>query len=249
MKKALPFLALTLLMSGPAAAEPLNTVPAKLNPGKAYILVEYKLTANPMSNFPGSRRYAPLTVGLSFARYDPVSGDIRGLGKAKDNPVPAKQLPTESFRNRELEKGEGARLFLIEVEPDLWVVQGWGTTSFSLGSYTFKLEPGTVTDLGVVTSAADWADGDHPATTGDIMKMALLGAFAKRPAMAPARLTFRPRTAGDMPLPALLPPDRIRPVAFSPGARFGNYLGGTVNRIEGVNALAKDHAADETPHN
>lgn len=108
-----------------------------------------------------------------------------------------------------------------------------GNTSFPLGSYAFKLEPRTITDLGVATAATDWAEGDKAATAGDVFKTALLGPFAKRPAIAPARVSFRPRSSGDMAIPAGLPADSIRQVTLVPDARFGNYLGGLVNRIEG----------------
>lgn len=230
-----------LAVAAPATAETLKKIPVKLDPGKAYILVEYRLSNTLAPGLPGSRKTMPLTSGLTFARYDPALGDIRGMGKAKANPVPGKQQAVEAFRNREIVKGDAARLHLIEVEPDTWVVQGWGNTSFSLGSYAFTLEPGTVTDLGVATAAMDWAEGDRAATTGDVLKTALLGVFAKKIAIAPARVTFRPREAGDMAIPAGLTP--VKPVAFTPDAKFGNYLGGLVNRIEGVNARLKDAAA------
>lgn len=238
--------ALTLgaaMITSPAGAETLKRVPASLNPAKAYVLVEYKLQKNPMAGFPGSRKYMPLMAGLALARYDPVLGDVRGLGKAAANPLPGKQSPTELFRNREIAKGEAARLFLLELEPDTWVVQGYGNTSFSLGSYSFILEPGTVTDLGVVEAESDWGEGDGPGKVGDVFKAALLGPFAKRPATAPLRASFRPRTAQDMPLPAGIPTMRVKPVSFEPDAKFGNYLGGLVNRIEGVNQRLKMDAA------
>ena len=223
----------------PASAETLKKVPASLNPAKAYILVEYRLMPDPLGNLPLSRKTLPLTSGLTFARYDPALADVRGMGRAKANPVPGKQTAVEPFRNREIVRGDAARLHLIEVEPDIWVVQGYGGTSFSLGSYAFKLEPGTVTDLGVAEGAMDWAEGDRAINGGDLMKMALLGPFAKRPAVAPIRVSFRPRTGGDIAVPAGLPRDKLRAVAFVPGAKFGNYMGGLVNRIEGVNATAK----------
>ena len=84
----------------------------------------------------------PLQAGLAFARWDSAAGDIRGMGKAK--PLPAGEQAMEGFRNKPLAKGEGTRLFLIEVEPDTWVVEAFGGTSFSLGSYIFELAPGTV---------------------------------------------------------------------------------------------------------
>lgn len=232
------------LMASAAGAETLKKVPASFNPAKAYVLVEYRLQKNSLSSFPGSRKYMPLMAGLSLARYDPLRGDVRGRGKAIANPLPGKLAATEPFRNREIAKSEGAKLFLLELEPDVWVVQGYGNTSFSLGSHRFTLEPGTVTDLGIVEAEADWAEGDGPATAGDIFKIALLGAFAKRPASAPMRASFRPRTAQDMPLPTGIAAASVRPVAFTPDARFGNYLGGLVNRIDGVNARLKRDAAE-----
>ncbi len=238
MKTKLLLAATAACLAAPTPAETLKKVPATLDPAKAYILVEYRLMPNPLASFPGSRKTMPLTSGLTFARYDPALSDIRGMGKAKANPVPGKQLAVEPFRNRELVKGEAARLHLLEVEPDTWVVQGFGNTSFSLGSYAFKLEPGTVTDLGVAEPAMDWAEGERAQNAGDLMKTALLGPFAKRPDIAPARVAFRPRTERDIPVPAALQ-GKLRPVAFVPNARFGNYLGGLVNRIEGVNAQAK----------
>ena len=247
MKRLVLLAALALAAAPPAAAKTLKQVPAALNPAKAYILVEYKLLKNPFGNFPGSRKTMPLKTGLAFGRYDPALGDIRGLGKAAANPVPAGQQPIEGFRSKPLAKGPATRLMLIEVEPDLWVVQGWGNTSFSLGSYTFELAPGTVTDLGVVTAEPDWAEGQEPPDVGDVFKAALAGPFAKSPDIAPMRLTFRPRAAGDIPLPAGIAAEKVRPVAFTPGAKFGNYLGGLVNRIDGVNARRRAAGATTAP--
>jgi hypothetical protein len=239
MKTKILLAATAVCLAAPAAADTLKKVPATLSPDKAYILVEYKLMPNPYASFPGSRKTLPLTTGLTFARYDPALGDIRGMGKAKANPVPGKQSVIEPFRNRELAKADAARLHLIEVEPDIWVVQGFGNTSFSLGSYAFRLEPGTVTDLGVAEPAMDWAEGESAPDVGDLFKTAFLGPFAKRPDIAPARVSFRPRTDRDIQVPAGLPSDKIRPATFVANAKFGNYLGGLVNRIDGVNAQAK----------
>ena len=189
----------------------------------------------------------PLTSGLTFARYDALLGDIRGLGRAKANPLPGKQSPIEPFHNRELVRGDAARLHLIEMEPDLWVIQAFGNTSFSLGSYAFRLEPGTVTDLGVAEPATDWPAGERAPDIGDIFKSALLGPFAKRLAVAPARVSFRARTDRDIAVPDGIPHDKVRTVKFEPGVKFGNYLGGLVNRIEGVNATSQAAVATLSP--
>jgi hypothetical protein len=236
-----------LAIACPAAATPLKQVPPTLDPAKAYVLVEYKLLKNPYSGFPGSRKTMPLSSGLVFGRYDPALGDIRGLGKAQSNPVPAGQQASEGFRNKPLVKGPASRLFLLEMEPGTWVVQGFGNTSFSLGSYSFELAPGSVTDLGVVTAEPDWAEGQRPPDAGSVLMAALAGPFAKRPDVAPMRVSFRPRGDGDIPLPAGIPPERVRQAAFTPEAKFGNYLGGLVNRIEGVNARVRETSAPSTP--
>jgi hypothetical protein len=238
--------ALALAAASPAAATTLKQVPAALNPAKAYIIVEYRLLKNPYGGgMPGSRKTMPLKSGLVFARYDPALGDIRGMGKASANPVAPGQHAAEGFRSKPIAKGPGSRLFLIEVEPDLWVVQGFGNTSFSLGSYTFELAPGSVTDLGVVTAEPDWAEGQKPPNMGSLLGAALAGPFAKSQDIAPMRASFRPRAGGDIPIPAGIPAQAVRPVAFTPGAKFGNYLGGLVNRIEGVNAQLR--AGGTTP--
>lgn len=246
MSRMMGIAAVAALASVPAAAAPVKKVPPSLNPAKAYVLVEYRLLKNPYGGLPGSKKTMPLNTGLFLARYDAEAGDIRGMGKAKDNPVPAGEQAGEGFRNKPIAKGEGSRLFLLEVDPGLWVVQGYGNTSFSLGSYSFELAAGEVTDLGVVAAENDWAEGQKPPNAGSVFKMALAGPFAKGPAMAPMRLSFRPREAGDLPLPAGLPANRVKPVAFVPGATFGNYLGSLVNRIEGVNARLKADAATQS---
>ncbi|HEX8621626.1 MAG TPA: hypothetical protein VF718_06610 [Allosphingosinicella sp.] len=242
----IPIAAAALAAASPAAAATLKQVPAALDPAKAYVLVEYRLLKNPYGGgMPGSRKTMPLKAGLVFARYDPALGDIRGMGKASANPVERGQQAGEGFRSKPIASGPGSRLFLLEVEPDLWVVQGFGNTSFSLGSYTFELAPGTVTDLGVVEAEPDWAEGQKRPSMGRLLGSAMAGPFGKSPDIAPMRATFRPRTAGDIPVPAGIPAGKLRPVAFTPGAKFGNYLGGLVNRIEGVNALLK--AGGTTP--
>ncbi|MEP6784551.1 MAG: hypothetical protein ABI898_02300 [Sphingomonadales bacterium] len=234
-------------LSTTAFAETLKAVPATLDPTKAYVLVEYRLMADPYSDLPTSRKSMPLNEGLALARYDAVRRDIRGLGRAQSNPVPANQEAIERFSNRVIAKSDGSRLMLLAVEPDTWVVAGYGNTSFSLGSYAFNLAPGTVTDLGVVEAARDWAQGDRQANGGDLLKMAFLGPFAKRPAIAPIRAAFRPRTASDLPVPTTISSAAVRRVTFVPNAQFGNYLGGLVNRIEGVNATARAGSQTSAP--
>jgi hypothetical protein len=247
MKRLLGYLSSLLVIgSCPAHATTLKTVPNTLNAAKAYLLVEYKRVPNPFAGSPLAPKYVPQMAGLAFGRYDTASGDIRGLGKASDHPVSAKAGPTEFFQNRPLVKSETGLLYLLEVEPDTYVVQGWANTSFSLGSYQFEAKPGAIIDLGVVSVAADWPEGEgpKPLTAGRMMGIILSGPFQKAPPVAPSRVAFRPRGTGDIPLPSTLPVDHILPVSFEYGATFGNYLGGPVNRVDGVNV--KREAAVQT---
>lgn len=237
------FILAALACASPTNAETLKKVPAALNPAKAYVIIEYKLQANPYAGFPGSRKTMPLSSGLALARYDAALGDVRGMGKAKANPVPAGQTAFEAFRNKPIAKGEASRLLLLELEPDTWVIQGYGNTSFSLGSYSFSVAPGSIVDLGVVSAEPDWADGQKPPTAGSVIGAAFAGPFAKRPDIAPLRATFRPRGASDMGYPVGIPAERVTQVTFEHGATFGNYLGGLINRIEGVNAGLRAGAA------
>lgn len=239
-----------LLLPVASQGAALKAVPTTLNPAKAYILVEYKRVPNPFAGSPLAPKYLPQFGGLSLARYDVELRDVRGLGKAASRPLPGKTGPLEPFRNRPAVKSETAVLYLHEVEPDAYVVMGWSNTSFSLGSYLFEAKPGTVTDLGVVSAIADWPKGEEPQpqslTVGKIVSTIVVGPFAKPPPIAPARAFFRPRGVGDLPLPPSLPVERVIPVSFQTGATFGNYLGGLVNRIEGVNARA-DGAVEPIP--
>jgi hypothetical protein len=250
MKILMGAAALALAVSiPPADAAALKAIPTPLDPAKAYILVEYKRVPNPYSGSPLAPKYLPQMAGLALARYDVEHGDIRGLGKAAANPLPLKASPTEPFQNRPIVKTETSVLFLHEVEPDTYVVQGWANTSFSLGSYRFEAKPGTVVDLGIVSAATDWAVGEQPKpmTAGRLVGIALAGPFAKMPAPVPYRVSFQPRGESDIPVPAGFPRDRVVPVTFENGATFGNYLGGLVNRVDGVNAPHSEGSGGTSP--
>ena len=89
-------------------------------------------------------------------------------------------------------------------------------------------------DIGVFWPRTDWPEGQGPQrlTAGRLAGMVLLGPFARTPDPQPAMLEIRPRGVDDLAVPEGLR-DVIRPAEFSGGARFGNYLGGLVNRIDG----------------
>jgi hypothetical protein len=212
-----------LFAAAPAfASGPLKAVPAKLDPAKAYALVEV------LNHDEGK-----VAGRIFLARYDAQGGDVRGGLRS-----PGSKLPKgESVRvatSKPLIKGKTSRLYLLELDPDTWVIEGAGGTAFSLGSRHFTVAAGDIVDLGVMAPRGDYPEGEGPwkLTVGKVAKMAMLGPFAKGPKPVVAMLDMRERSAADMTLPAPLR-DRAVPAAYTPGAKFGNYLGGLVNRLEG----------------
>lgn len=218
----LVLLCLTVAMAAPAtASEVLWRVPASLDPAKAYVLVEIR-------NHDGLA--APGNVVL--ARYDPVGNDVRGGTRSPASALGRGEDVRIAVSSRALERTRESRLYLVELEPDIWVIEGVGATAFSLESRTFEIAAGQVLDLGVLSPQTDWPEGEGPPTVGRLVGIALLGPFARQPDPRPAMLEIRERGAGDFAVPELIRPV-IAPARFSPGARFGNYLGGLVNRIDG----------------
>ena len=211
------------LAAGTAEAKPLKTVPAALDPTKAYALVELR-------NYDGGK--AP--ASLILARYDVANGDVRGGARAPGSALPKGVSVRERVGKSALAKAKGSKLYLLELAPDDYVIEGAQSTAFSLGSKRFTLAPGQVVDLGVAEVTGDYPPGKGPykLTAGKLMKAALLGPFAKGPKPQPAMAAFRARGAGDLPVPAGLR-GRVTDVAFVSGAKFGNYLGGLVNRVDG----------------
>ena len=75
------------------------------------------------------------------------------------------------------------------------------------------------------------------------------GMFAKRRDPTPAMATWHARGPTDLAIPAEIMARQPEQVVYEPGARFGNYLGGLVNRMGGRKSrfanLSNDNAAPE----
>jgi hypothetical protein len=164
-----------------------------------------------------------------------VGGDVRGGTRSPASALPKGERVRVSVSGKPLLKTGESRLYLVALEPDTWVIEGSTGTAFSLGSSRFTVAPGDVLDLGVVTPRTDYREGEGPdkLTAGKVAKIALLGPFAmKRKAPSPMMIDLRARAAADIALPALLKAPAAAPT-YTAGAKFGNYLGGLVNRIDG----------------
>ena len=217
-------LLMAVVLAAPAsAAEVLRRVPPTLDPAKGYVLVEIR-------NHDAGR----LQGSIVLARYDPAGEDVRGGTRSPGSALPRGDDVRIAIASRALERTRESRLYLVALEPDIWVIEGAGRTAFSLGSRTFTIAVGEVVDLGVLSPAMDWFEGESAPrlTVGRVATLALLGPFARTPEQRPAMLDMRERGATDFAVPAQLRA-AIIPVRLQPGARFGNYLGGLVNRIDG----------------
>lgn len=226
-------------MTPPALAGTLSKVPAALDPDKAYLVVEIgKLDDGLLHGSLVISRYDATTADIAQPT-PPSNGRNSGKGRSLDNRISVLK-PAEKDGDR--------RLYIVEADPGLWVVEGANDTAFSLGSSTIRLDAGTVTDLGVVKVYSDFADGEkHDVlTAGRALKGALMGGIFGRtvPASVPKAIEVRGRIPSDMPLPAIFA--RVaRPVEWAGEVRFGNHLGGLINRMGGRKARIQAMVAEQ----
>tara|TARA_B110001454_G_scaffold218899_1_gene248475 strand:+ start:1725 stop:2519 length:795 start_codon:yes stop_codon:yes gene_type:complete len=230
--------AILVVTAPPVLGETLKKPPAALNPAKAYVLVE-------IGKLDDALMYGSLVLG----RYDTEKGDI-----AVPTPPPGAKIPKGGWKqdNRTYLLKPAARvgdhsLFIVELDPGLWVIEGANDTAFSLGSSTMQLAAGSVTDIGVVSVYSDFPEGEKRdvMTSGRLLKSALGGLFVSRlPPPTPKAIDVRPRAANDIPLPAIFASD-ARPVEWAGEVRFGNHLGGLVNRMGGRKARFRAMAAEQ----
>jgi hypothetical protein len=221
MNRIFAWLLALSLLAGPAAAAEVKA-PPKYDPAKAYVVVEIVKPEK-----------GDMAGAVTLARYDAEGGDVRGGLRSPGSKLPKGVIVRTGIGGKPVVKGAGSRLHVFALEPDTWVIEGVGNTAFSLGSSRFTLTAGDVLDLGVLSPKTDWPEGQGPGiSAGQIAKIALLGPFAKMPKAQPAMLEMRPRGSSDLAIPE---PFRARATAaaYTPGAKFGNYLGGLVNRLDG----------------
>ncbi len=220
---------LSLSVTGVALAAPkLNGAPVA-DPAKAYVVVEIE---NFESKVAGSTDSMPGV--LSLARYDPAKQDIRGGNHAPESAVAPGEIVRTSVGGKPLIKEKTRRLYVFSLPPDVWVIEGAQATAFSLGSVMFRLEAGRTYDLGVFKPVTDWRPGETQGTSlGELMGAGLGGMFVKRRDPTPAMVTWHPRGPTDLAIPPEVLVRKPEQVVYEPGARFGNYLGGLVNRMGG----------------
>lgn len=213
---------------------------AGLDADAAYVLIEVQHIEDVMMKGTKTRS------GVTLARYDPVMGDVRGGDLSPDTALPAGQPVRVGTVGKPVAKDKATRLYVLKVEPDTWIVEGANGTAFSLGSMMFTVAPRQVVDLGVFKPAIDWAEGERPKNVGGAMMGAILFGSLRSKEIRPVRVDWHARGIGDLPLPPMLAGRIVAPATFEPNRKFGNYLGGLVNRFGGRAARPDAAGGGET---
>ena len=225
MMQLVRVLALWLALAVPLAVSAKDKI--IIDPAAAYVLVEIANLDNAVlkgTTVPGA---------LTIARYDPIGGDVRGGDRSPGTLLGKKDVLRVVINNKPIVKAKESRLYLVQIPADTWVIEGSGTTAFSLGSRTFTAAAGQIVDLGWFDPSVDWLEGEGPKSMlGGAMGAAFFGSVNPKD-LRPLKLDWRPRGAGDLALPPMLADKPLVAADFAEGAKFGNYLGGLVNRIGG----------------
>lgn len=229
-------LAMTLLLALAPALHAKIKSADQLKPDMAYLLVQVDPVQVDMLGT------SEVATGILFAPYDPDAKRLRDRarpGDASGTPNPAQVLAMKD----PIAKDKKKRLFLVEIEPGTWVIEGTGgtpmlasaATSFALGSYYFEAKAGELLDLGVFVPQREPSDNpDTKMTGGKLVGMMLAGPFGGgRVEPVPNKLAIRPRADGDIAVPAWLASRPTVQPAFVYGGTFGNRMGVLVNRVDG----------------
>lgn len=222
--------ALSVIFFADSAYALKSVVPTTFDPSMAYVLIEIRsIEVLAGASVPGT---------IILTRYDPERQDIRGGNRSLETALAKKDRLRVEFSNlvvKPLVKEKSRRLYFMPMVPDYWVIEGTRGTAFSLGSFMFRLEPGKIYDLGVFSPQVDARPGQKATmSVGDLMaKSMMFGMFSKKREADPDMIKWHARGDGDMPVPAALEGKELQPITYVPGARFGNYLGGMINRIGG----------------
>jgi hypothetical protein len=196
------------------AADSLATAPTTLDPARAYVLVRI-----------GERVPGALNL-LMLSPYDDLAQDLRGRGRAKDNPVPrGADERVLVGRDKPLEGGAHLTTYLVAVTPGLYVLSNTQTTCFCLGSYQFEAAAGRIIDLGTVyfgpeNGTSPWAVLARLRSSPDIEDTPYTVADAiavypfKEGMSVPQSVVALPRESA----------------AYLPAPRFGNHYGRLVNK-------------------
>lgn len=208
--------ALGLAVAPLAAEQALDQPPAALSPEQAYILVRI-----------GERGPKGMLGSLVLSPYDAEAQDIRGRGRSRANPLPAKADEKVVIGPGKVLAGAGEHIaaYLVAMTPGRYVISNSPTTCFCLGSYQFEAEAGIITDLGLIyigpeNGTSPWAVLARQRSSPDIEDLGYTVADA---------MAIYPWKEG-MSVPASIATLPRRPAVYSSAPRIGNHYGKLLNR-------------------
>lgn len=204
-----------LLASGPApAARSIDKGPVLLDPAQAYVLVRI------------GERGPGLLNSLMLSPYDEAAQDIRGQGRAKGNPLPARADDKVVIGpGKALAFADHVATYLVAITPGRYVISNSPTTCFCLGSYQFEAPAGRITDMGIVyigpeNGTSPWGVLARLRSSVDIEDTGYTVADA---------LAVFPWKAG-MSVPGQVDALPREPAVYGPAPRLGNHYGKLLNR-------------------
>lgn len=198
--------------------EPLKPGKIKLDPRLGYILVRMG---------PNGADVKPVPVG--FVRINATTGKgFEGEAEA-DVPDFGRTLSVAVNVGRSFGSSDGHAVYLLSAYPGRWVISNVGGTCLSLGSYSFDVKQGEVSDIGTLLTAREDGKAGVPELAdaklsqdlidfGTMMNIVMSDAMFAAPAVdAPA-------------MPAELAGFPVTKVALAPDFRSDNRCQGMINR-------------------
>lgn len=214
--------------AGADAAKQLKKRPIQMDPALGYVLVRIGPTISERGRAPN----------LYLWRFDRARSEMRTTRRADPARVPRGEDSQAVLGARPFLAGE-VGVFIASLTPGDWVIHGTETTCFCLGSYSFTVRPGEITDLGTVLLGRE--DGMSPVP--ELREQRLSGDLLDRDFVITDAMLVRPAADGD-PLPPEVAGLTVTRAELTPDVRFPNrgparllYPGGLlINRASGLPA-------------
>ena len=205
--------AAAMIVAGAAAPEPADAArqlrrgPVQIDNSLGYVLVRIGPTRNE----------AGRAQRLYLWRYDSDRGEVRTTRRRDPAQVPRGEDAFARLGDRPFTVAGETGIFLTSLTPGDYVIHGTESTCFCLGSYSFTVRAGEITDIGTVMIDAENGRSGSAA----LQEYRLPDDILDRSYAVNDVMLVRPASEGD-PLPAEVANLRIARAELRPDARFIN---------------------------
>ncbi len=238
-KLTISAVALALLSASPANAD---NKPKKVEKIKLDTLKPGKIKIDPRLGYV-LVRVGPKVAGknpessVGFSRIDPATDTFFDFATPEDIPRDfARTAGVVLNLGRSFGDSDGAGVYLIGFYPGRWVISGVGQTCLSMGSYTFDVKQGEVTDIGTLIVGRENGQSSAPELKGATLSPDLVSFGAMMNIVMSDALYAKP--ASDSPaLPAELRAMPVTKAALKPDHRFVNSCQTLINRAASLPPL------------